>query len=423
MAADASATRTAASGGVAQIRDLARRVAEFAHSDDMQAMRDMWRRHNSLEKVERPMVMCCPVGAWVELVPASSLVATDPLHREIERTLRMRLYKATVGDDTVIEPWVDVHAVHLGEERPMMWGVNIDVRTSGQSRGSFAFKPEIKEESDIEKLRIPEWGVDEKATQERYQKACHLLDGILDVRLTYGRLGGAGLAYWGSYLRGLEQMMYDCLDRPEWFHRFVKFMSDATIQHMKGLEADGHVVRNDNGVGLAHCDACRELPRPDFDGEHVRLVDTLGGGDSQEFSLVSPEIWEEFLLTHQIPIFRLYGMVHYGCCESLVGKVDILRKKVPNLRRISVSPWSDIAHSAEHCEKRVILQIRPKPTDVLFSFTEEDMRKDIVEKMEQAGESVHEFRLQDIETVDGRPETLPTWTRIAKEVGAELYHH
>ena len=99
-----------------------------------------------------------------------------------------------------------------------------------------------------------------------------------------------------------------------------------------------------------------------------------------------------------------------------------MRRKVPNLRRVTVSPWSDIEYSAEHCGREVVMQIRPLPSDVLMRFDEEQMRKDIEDKMKRAGDTIFDFCLQDIQSVFGRPETLDTWTRVTKEVGAELYH-
>ncbi len=410
---------------VTVIRELAKSVAEIAHSDQMKITRNMWRRHNSLEKGERPPVICRPGGVWGrELLTPDVYVSTDPLYRGIEAILRKRLYKATyVQDDEVIEPWVDIPALHVGEDRSLMWGVNVDAVSSQTNNGSFIFKPEIREEENLDKLRVPEWRVNESATSGNYERASELLDGILDVHIGYGRLGGASLAYWGSYLRGLEQMMYDCIDRPEWLKRLIKFISDAHLTHIKGLEADNHIMRNDVGHVGVSSGSCKDLPQPDFNKEHVRLIDTWGWGDSQEFALVSTEMWQEFLLNYQIPIFELYGLVSYGCCESLVGKIEILRKRVPNLRKVTVSPWSDIAHTAEHCRNEIVMEIRPMPSDVLSTFDEDDMRKDLESKMQQAGDdSIYEFRLQDVETVFGRPETLPTWTAIAKEVGKKLYN-
>jgi hypothetical protein len=397
------------------VRDLAGKVAQIVHSEANEKTRQMWRCHNSLEKVERPPVLCRPCGGWEELVPWAGLQCTDSVLREIEYTLRQLLYKHEIGDDEVFEPWIDINAVHQGPDRAMMWGVNIDVKHA-PGGGAFIFKPEIHDEEDIEKLKIPEWHVDEPATQERYKKACEALDGILAVRLKYGRVEGGELAYWGAYLRGLEQMMFDCMDRPEWFRRFMKFISDAHIRHLQGLEADGHLTRNDTGSCNRLCLACNDLPKPGFTPDRIRLMDRWCVADSQEFCLVSPVQWDEFLLEYQLPLFQLHGLVTYGCCESLVGKLEILRKKVPNLRRVTVSPWSDIEYSAQQCGKEVVMQIRPMPTEVLYHFDEEAVRKDLEQKMQCAGDTLYDFCLQDIETVYGRPEVLKKWTQIAKNV-------
>jgi hypothetical protein len=264
----------------------------------------MWARHNNLEKVERPPVLCRPVGAWAQLIPTETILSTDPLYREIEYKLRIRLYKNFIGDDEVIEPYVDISSVQFGEDRIMMWGVNIDVHPSQKQGGAFIFKPEIKDEADIEKLKVPDWYVDEKATQLLFEKASELLDGILDVRIIHSRLDGAHLTYWGAYLRGLEQMMYDCVDRPKWFHRFMQFLSDAHIKHYRGLEADDHIVNNSDNPANGICHICDSLPQP-TNKKNLRLTDNWCRGDSQEFTLVSPRQWDEFVLQYQIPIFKL----------------------------------------------------------------------------------------------------------------------
>ena len=59
-------------------------------------------------------------------------------------------------------------------------------------------------------------------------------------------------------------------------YRLIKFISDAHVKHVQGLETDSHIVRNDVGhIGIA-CRTCRDLPQPDFNTAHVRLIDTWG---------------------------------------------------------------------------------------------------------------------------------------------------
>lgn len=403
------------------IRELSREVAEIAHSDKMQKRRQFWARHNNLEKVERPPVMCRPVGAWDELVTQESLLNSAPLLRDVEFQLRQRLYKNSIDDDEVIDPWVIIPAAHL-EDYSTMWGINIDPIRPEQSKGAFHFKPEIVDEADIEKLKIPDWNFDESKTEQNYQQVSELLDDRLAVLISYQRLFSASLTYWGAYMRGIEQMMYDCVDRPQWLHRFIKFLSDATIEHWKALEEHGHICRNDYSLPNDRCFSCKTFPSDDFDPAHVKTKDLWFFGDAQEFTLASPAQWDEFVLSYQAPIFEMFGLIKYGCCESMVGRLEILKAKVPNLRIVTVSPWSDIEYSAEQCQKDIIMEIRPKPTDVLMNWGQDEIKKDIQGKMELAGDTIYEFDLQDIETVNGNPEILTTWVRIAKEVGADLYH-
>lgn len=391
------------------VRDLARKVAEIAHSEKQDYIRELWAKNNNLEVVERPPMVCRREPGIEE-----RLVCQDPWLRGIEHNLHRHLYHHDeLDDDWVIEPWYEVQAVHIGEDRRMMWGVNIDVKHP-DGRGAWIFKPEIKTEADIQKLRVPRWEVDERATAQSVGRYGELLGDILPIRLTYGRLGyGAGLAYWGAYLRGLEQMMWDAYDRPEWLHRFFKFLGDAHMEHLRGLEADGHIVRNDNNM-LGHCNG---LPQPDFDGVHVRFVDCWGGGDSQEFALVSPDMHEEFLLNYQVPVLELFGLTSYGCCEPLTHKFGILKRNIGNLRRVAISPWTDLETAVEELGRDYVLQWRPNPSHVIFNFDEEQMRADVARTMEIAGDCFMDFSLQDVETVNGEPWRLPLWVRIAKEEG------
>ena len=395
------------------VRELAREVADIAGGGPQATIRRRWAQHNDLRTVDRPPVRCRPF-CYGEIGIEEKLVCSDSWLRSIERNLRHHLYHHhELRDDWVIEPWYEVQAVHMGEDRPMMWGVNIDVRLPGR-RGSFAFKPEIRTDDDLEKLRVPRWEVNEGATADTVQQHEELLGGILPVRLRYGRLGyGAALAYWGSYLRGLEQMMWDAHDRPEWLHRFFRFLSEAHLEHLLGLESEGHVVRNDNGM-LGHC---ADLPQPNGDEAGARLSDCWGSADAQEFALVSPTMHEEFLLRSQVPILDLFGLTSYGCCESLTHKFGILKRRIKNLRRVAISPWTDLATAVTELGTDYAMQWRPSPSKVVFSFDESQMRSDVARTMEIAGDCFIDFCLQDVETVNGEPWRLPLWVRIAKEEG------
>ena len=82
-----------------------------------------------------------------------------------------------------------------------------------------------------------------------------------------------------------------------------------------------------------------ELPQADFDGTHVRPVDQWGHATTQIFSEVSPAMHEEFAIRYESRWLANFGHNYDGCCEPLHKRIKII-KRLPNLRRVSVSPRS-----------------------------------------------------------------------------------
>ncbi len=97
-----------------------------------------------------------------------------------------------------------------------------------------------------------------------------------------------------------------------------------------------------------------ELPDPKPNGPNVKRDKLRFFNDAQEFTLVSPEMHDEFLLQYQLPIMEKFGLVAYGCCEDVTTKIDILRK-IHNLRRIAVTPRADVARCAQQIQRDYIL--------------------------------------------------------------------
>ena len=81
-----------------------------------------------------------------------------------------------------------------------------------------------------------------------------------------------------------------------------------------------------------------------------------GCSNAQIFSEVSPEMHWEFALEHDLRWLERWGLTYYGCCEPLDRKIDLLRR-IPNLRKISVSPWCNTERVVEQDRRR----LRPQP--------------------------------------------------------------
>jgi hypothetical protein len=125
---------------------------------------------------------------------------------------------------------------------------------------------------------------------------------------------------------------------------------------------------------------------------------------------------EEFLLDYQLPILREFGLVAYGCCEDLTTKIDMLRK-IPNLRRIAVSPFADCPRCAAQIGKDYVISYRPSPTDMVgYGYDEARIRK-ILERDLSACRGCHvDLTLKDVETVEGDPERVRRWVGLARSI-------
>lgn len=119
-----------------------------------------------------------------------------------------------------------------------------------------------------------------------------------------------------------------------------------------------HVVTLHCAVGCA-----QELPAPDFAGV-VRLQDLWGRCSAQIFGAVSPAMHDAFALTYNQALYGGCGLLYYGCCEPLARRIDILRRRFANLRKISITPWAEPHRTAESMGRDFVMAAKPNPAFV-----------------------------------------------------------
>ncbi|UCC67793.1 MAG: hypothetical protein JSV79_11850 [Armatimonadota bacterium] len=197
-------------------------------------------------------------------------------------------------------------------------------------------------------------------------------------------------------------------------------MSRLTKVHLSLLdqfEAQGLL-----GVGqrLIHCTGAYtdELPASGYDPAHVRPRDFWTYGMAQVFSTVSPTMHKEFWLDYAAKWFSRFGLGYYGCCEPLDGKIDTIRN-LPNVRKISMSPWVQVERGASRIGSDFVFSRKPSPALLATESwspakVERDLR-DTLETCVRYGCSV-ELILKDISTVCYQPQRLWEWADIAMRV-------
>ncbi len=396
------------------LRDLAKRVAEIGNDPVQQEKAQMWTRHNDLDPV-RPMILIFPEGSWRELLPDSALETSEdcPL-RSLEWGLRHRIYYAQhMQDDTVIEPNIVCPLVINNTG----WGLDIDVTHSENATGADHFESVIDDMSDLEKIQSPTVTVDWEASRRRFEEYQELFGDIIEVELR-GRAGARcspmdTFAKW----RGLDRIFMDLIDNPELVHEGMRRIMDGVLGELRQLE-EQNALSLDNRKhysGSGGTGYTNELPQNDFDGEHVRLCDIWGFATAQIFSEVSPQMHEEFALQHEMRLLEKTGLNAYGCCEPLHNKLDLV-KNIPNIRRISISPWADVEQSAEELQDQYIYSWKPNPAIIAGEqWDPEHARKVIRNFLRKTEGCVVEMIMKDTHTCRHEPERMWEWTRIARE--------
>lgn len=397
------------------LRDLAKRFRDICQRDVMNQRRSLWRDHNSFVRTRPPIYT--RAFAWHEM-PESRCRCHDALAREHENRFRHALFWDSLDDDSIFKPWVSVEAVHVVPTEGV-WGLRTAWIGEEDYRTAKSIDPPIKDYADAEKMVEPHHRIDENATQERFQQVQDAVGDILPVhveRAPLYRNWNGDISTQLARLRGLDAMMTDMMLAPEWAHGLLAFMRDGIVRvHEEAEKAGDWTLSAHSNQAMPYA---RDLPDPSIDGSPVPRGKLWYFCAAQETTLYGPDQFEEFMLRYQIPIMAPFGLVSYGCCEDLTRKIDKLRK-IPNLRRIAVSPMADVEKCAEQIGHRYIFSYRPSPSDMVgYDFNENRIRRILRRDLEacRANGCHVDITLKDVETVQNDPSRVRRWVEIAREV-------
>jgi hypothetical protein len=400
------------------LRGLGERMAEIAALPIQREKADMWRRLNDLEHV-KPMI-------WINEIPwhemdvndELKLQTIDPFCRRLEGQLRRTIYQwehmrgDMVVEEVIYSPLV-IRDTGLGVSE------DVDIVRTDEKSGivSRTFHPQIKEEKDVEKIKMPEVTYDVEASERNYQRMVDVFDDIILVEKR--GVPGTWFAPWDLLIRlwGVQEAMMDLALRPELVHHAMERLVSAYLHRLDRWEELNLLSLNNSNVrigsgGFGYTD---ELPQDDFNPDHVRTIDIWGCATAQIFSEVSPEMHEEFALQYERRWLQRFGLTYYGCCEPLDIKMGILRS-IPNLRKISMSPWIDIDRAAQEVGDNYVFSLKPNPEILARDVWHPELaRKNLREALEKTRGCVVEIIMKDISTVRYEPQRLWEWADIAAE--------
>jgi len=194
-------------------------------------------------------------------------------------------------------------------------------------------------------------------------------------------------------------------------------MTDSTIA---GIEAANRLGLHNTNATLCHCSHVftDELLPTSGAGREPTSQHCWSFGLAQLMTATSPDIFEEFELPYITRMAEHFGAIYYGCCDRLDDRLHLV-KRIPNVRKVSCSPWSNKENFAAQLGSNLVLSAKPNPAYLADSdMYEEEIRRELEEYCllaKQHGLSV-EFLLKDVSTVRGQSQRLVRWAEIAMQV-------
>jgi hypothetical protein len=400
------------------LRRLGERVARLADDPVNAERREAWYAHDA-GTGGRPMILAEIGGIRDAKKPVSDadLLCTGKLARSVEWALRVQLYQFEVlKDDHVIEPWVNaMWHIDQGDLGVPIVRHQVDAELMGAYKG----EPALKDlDDDFKKLRPRTLQVDRERSLAKKAELERVFTGILGVRLRGRYWWTRGMTNVAAQLIGLEPLMIAGYDNPDGLHRLMQFLYDDHLGFARWLEKEGLLsLDNENDYcGSGTVGYTKDLPAPDRrPGQPVRLKDMWLLLESQETVGMGPQQFEEFIFPYQLRMAEHFGKCYYGCCEPVDSRIHVL-KRLPNLARVSVSPWADEEVMAAELGTRYVYSRKPTPTRISTgTFDEDAIRQDIRRTLEVARGCRLELIMKDVHTLNNQPQRLPRWVQIARE--------
>lgn len=396
------------------LRNLAQIQLETANSEKNKTRVAEWKKHNAL-KGDRPMIHI-ETGTFAQEVVTPRLRCEDELARSLEwnlihNTINLREY----DDDKIV---TDYFPVGINSHfNPFGHVVTRETATDSAGNESLGhqFEHWIQDlEDDWEKLQDSDFGVDMKSTEAYKTAAQEAFGDILPAKLEGGCLYAVPTQNI-VHIMSMESMFFAMYDYPDLFKEMMDRMAKDYIAYFKYLEKGGFLLPTTDfqGVGQGTWAFTDELKK---EGP-LKTTDLWGFMDSQETVGVSKEMFAEFIFPCYKKISQCFGLLSYGCCEPVDAFWDMI-KTLPNLRKVSVSPWCNQEFMANELRgSKTIFHRKPSPNylGVGANLDEEAFRAHIGETIRIARGCKLEITQRDVYTVNHSVEKVHRYVEIIRE--------
>ena len=400
--------------------DLAKKQLEYACLPKMAERKQLWTLHNRMEG-KRPMVVLEEGTFLADILPKPR--CEHPLARRMERCFNQVISAYEVFDDDKVVP----------DFFPVPFAIEMDFlgqkpkKTRADRGAGFHIEPlfeTLEEGLPLLKPSLFYYGDEETCIFEK--AAMDLIGGIMPVkRKNFFNNWSIMPTYYIVNLMGMENMYCSMMTEPEEFHKLMEMITDDLLRLLRWQEENSLLVPNNGNDYMGSGSYCFSDELPLSSSGKITSRDTWGHINSQESIGISPQQFNDFIFPGYEKLAGEFGLVYYGCCEPVHAYWDKSLCRLPNLRKISISPWCDENFMAERlCGSRVIYSRKPSPNfmGIKAEFDKEAFTAHIKKTAcAVKGKCRAEFIFRDIYTLGGNLEKARQAVEITRNIAETLY--
>ena len=397
-----------------RLRYLASHQLEIANSPKNLGRVELWKRHN-MYKGERPPIHI-EVGTFAHEAITPFLQCEDPVARDIEyKLIHNFIGLEQFDDDRVVPPYFqqtyDIYFTLFGHHIKQ----TVMKKADGTELGHH-FEHIIDDlYDDFHLIESPSvFGVNKESTMKKNELYNDIFGDILPVKLVSDGLYSTPTQHV-VHMMGMENMLYAMYDYPDEFKKMMDRIADDYIAYFKKLESEN--VLHQNHAFEWVCQGSMAFYDEEEKLRQIKTTDLWGFMDSQETVGISPEMFREFIFPCYKKIASVFGRLSYGCCEPVNTFWDDI-KTLPNLKKVSISPWCDEDFMAEQLRgSGIIYHRKPSPTylGVGTNLDEDAFRKHIEKTVKTACGCKLEICQRDVYTVNNDMNKVRRYVEIIRE--------
>ncbi|MGI6174562.1 MAG: hypothetical protein ACOYJC_00070 [Christensenellales bacterium] len=405
------------------LRELAKQFRQLCAQPQEEEKIRLWTAHNDLEDT-RPLILVDMEHGWNEVFTFDrDMQCSGYMAQDWEMWLRKEIFYATkLRDDKPLTPVFYLPHRAVNTE----WGINEEQIGNEDKRNAYAWEPifrskdEAFEAFDVDSIEDPYVEVDWEATNRYFEIGQDVFDGILSVEFRTWWFWSSSIVHAYAHYRGIDGMMIDFYDYPDRFHEMMQKFVNGYMGKLRWLEQNGLLYNNAGNcfVGSGGLGFTNQLhPNP----QHVLLKDMWGLNEAQEATGISGEIYGEFIFPYHKQVAEMFGFNCHACCEQMEPLWEYVQK-IPRLRRVSVSQWTNIEMMSEFLGRDYVYSYKACSSDTALPQMNEDVVRGRLQKMYHVTKDNHvEIVLKDLHTIGNNPQQICRWVEIAREEMHKVY--